>query len=162
MLKTHLVPMICCAAVAAGVPALASATSGPRSPDVSATRTQTLHVYDAPERVVLAGPNGKLITNPAQQPGPGDVLDVYSLEYVGSHSDHAARSTMSAHLNCVFGKGEPTCESDIAIGGSLLVFHGNTLVGGTGAYAGATGRILSNKTIGTTNDADIVARITTH
>jgi hypothetical protein len=28
-----------------------------------------------------------------------------------------AHSSMSAHLRCVFGKGQPTCESDIAVGG---------------------------------------------
>jgi hypothetical protein len=162
MLKKRLAPMICCAATVAAVPALALAASSQQSPHVSAAHTQTLHVYDAPEKVVLTGPNGKPIKNLSQQPGPGDILDDYSLEYVGNHSHHAAHSSMSAHLRCVFGKGAPTCESDVAIGGSLLVFHGNTLVGGTGPYAGATGRILSNKTIGKTNDADIVARITTH
>jgi hypothetical protein len=162
MLKKRLAPMICCAAAVAAVPALASTTSSGQRAHVSAAHTRTLHVYDTPEKVVLTGPNGKPIKNQSQQPGPGDVLDVYSLEYVGNHSHHAAHSSMSAHLRCVFGKGEPTCESDIAIGGSLLVFHGNTLVGGTGPYVGATGRVLSNKTIGQTNDADIVARITTH
>jgi hypothetical protein len=162
MLKKRLAPLVCCAAAVAAIPALASATSSQHSPHAAAAHTRTLHVYDAPEKVVLTGPNGKVITDPSKQPGPGDVLDVYSLEYVGNHSHHAAHSSMSAHLRCVFGKGEPTCESDIAIGGSLLVFHGNTLVGGTGPYAGATGRVLSNQTIGNTNDADIVARITTH
>jgi hypothetical protein len=165
MPKSRLAPIICFAAAVAAVPAgLAGAASSRQSPRVSASRTETLHVYDAPERFVLTGPNGKTIKLSSKQPGPGDVLDVYSLEYVGNHSHHAAHSSMSAHLRCVFGKGqsEPTCESDIAIDGSLLVFHGNTLAGGTGIYAGATGRVLSNKTIGKTNDADIVARITTH
>ena len=162
MLKKRLAPIVCCVAAVAAVPALATATSSRQSAHVAAAHTQTLHVYDAPEKVVLTGPNGKVITDPSKQPSPGDLLDVYSLEYVGNHAHHAAHSSMSAHLLCAFGKGEPTCESDIAIGGSLLVFHGNTLVGGTGPYAGATGRVLSNKTIGNTSDADIVARITTH
>lgn len=162
MLKKRLAPVVCCAAALAAIPTLASATSSQQSPRVSTPHTETLHVYDAPEKVVLTGPNGTVITDPSQQPGRGDLLDVYSLEYVGNHSHHAAHSSMSAHVRCVIGHGQPTCESDIAIGGSLLVFHGNTLVGGTGPYAGATGRVLSNKTIGKTNDADIVARITTH
>jgi hypothetical protein len=84
----------------------------------------------------------------------------HALEYIGDHSHHAAHWSMSAHVRCLFAKGEPTCESNVAIGGSLLVFHGNTLAEGTGLYQGATGRILSNKTIGNTNNADIVARIT--
>jgi hypothetical protein len=112
--------------------------------------------------LTLTNAHGKLIKNPtSQQPRPGDVLDVYSIEYVGDHSHYAAHWTTSAHLRCLFvGHGEPTCQSDVAIGGSLLVFHGNTLAEGTGDYQGATGRILSNKTIGNTNNADIVARIT--
>ena len=52
------------------------------------------------------------------------------------------------------------CESNLASGGSLLVFDGNTLVGGTGRYQGATGRVLSDKELGgTANESDIVARI---
>lgn len=162
MLKKRLAPIVCCAAAVAAVPALAGAASSRQSPHVSAAHTETLHVYDVPEKLVLTSPNGKHIKISSKQPGPGDVLDEYSLEYIGNHSHHAAHSSLSVHLRCVFGKGAPTCESDVAIGGSLLVFRGNTLVGGTGPYAGATGRILSNKTIGDTNDADIVARITTH
>jgi hypothetical protein len=44
----------------------------------------------------------------------------------------------------------------------MLVFEGNpgTLVLGTGRYLGATGRVLSNTTVGNGNDSDIVARIT--
>jgi hypothetical protein len=164
MLNKRLTPMICCTVAAAATPGLAAAASSRQSPYASAARTETLHVYDTPEKLILTGPNGKRINIASKQPGPGDVLDVYSLEYVGDHLHHAADSTMSAHLRCVFEKGqsEPTCESDIAIGGSLLVFDGNTVIGGTGIYAKATGRVLSNKTIGKTQDADIVARITTH
>ena len=65
---------------------------------------------------------------------------------------------MSNHLECTFGTGpEPDCLSWSAIGGSLLRFRGDALIGGTGRYQGATGRILSNEEVPGGND--IVARI---
>jgi hypothetical protein len=60
----------------------------------------------------------------------------------------------------VFRAGPPTCESHVALGGSLLVFTGDpgTLTNGTGIYQGAKGRVISSKDVG--NDAsDVVARI---
>jgi hypothetical protein len=47
----------------------------------------------------------------------------------------------------------------VAIGGSLLSFHGNPgkLVNGTGRYEGATGRVISVTDTGA--GADVVARI---
>ena len=67
---------------------------------------------------------------------------------------------MSNHLRCTFTQGPPDCVSNVAIGGSLRVFDGNKLIGATGRYQGATGRVLSNKQVpGTTNASDIVARI---
>ena len=59
----------------------------------------------------------------------------------------------------------PTCESHVAIGGSLLVFTGDpgTLTNGTGIYEGATGRVISSKEVAGQDDAsDIVARIHLH
>ena len=34
------------------------------------------------------------------------------------------------------------------------------VVGGAGKYLGATGRVISNKTVGDSNDSDVVAKIT--
>jgi len=67
---------------------------------------------------------------------------------------------MSTHLTCTFRQGPPACISNVAVGGSLLVFDGNKLVGATGDYQGATGRVLSNKEIPGGNDSDLVVRIT--
>jgi hypothetical protein len=68
--------------------------------------------------------------------------------------------SMSAHLRCIFGPGQPDCERHIATGGSLLIFHGNKLEAGTGDYQGATGRVLSMKDVpGVADASDIVARI---
>ena len=121
---------------------------------------QMLRIYDKPVAITLTDTNGRVTSRPPwPQPKPGDVLDVYALDYAGNHLHHAARWSMSAHLRCTFRPGAPDCESHIAIGGSLLIFHGNKLVAGTGIYHRATGRVLSNKQVGNADASDIVARI---
>jgi hypothetical protein len=128
----------------------------------AASRTETLRVFDKPVSIVVTTADGKVIRHAPYPDGkPGDVLDVYSLDYVGDHRHHAARATLSSHLRCTFGDaGPPTCESHVAIGGSLLIFGGDKVVAGTGRYQNATGRILSNKTVDEkTNTSDIVVRV---
>jgi hypothetical protein len=132
----------------------------------SAGRTQTLRIYDKPVSIKLTHPNGTSITRePYPQPKPGDVLDVDSLDYVGTHDHHAAHWIGSGHLRCVFRAGPPTCESQVALGGSLLFFTGNpgTVSHGTGVYQGASGHVVSNKEVpvssGGNNGSDIVVRI---
>jgi len=130
----------------------------------AAGSTKTLRFYDKPVAMSLTTTGGKVITQPPwPEPKPGDVLDVYSLDFKGDHVRHAARWSMSSHLQCVFGKGEPDCTSHVADGGSLLIFKGNpgTLVAGTGRYQNATGKVLKSTEVG--DDAsDIVVRITLH
>ena len=41
----------------------------------------------------------------------------------------------------------------------MLIFKGDTLIGGAGKYLNATGKVVSNKTIGDSNDSDVVAKI---
>jgi hypothetical protein len=148
------------AAVAAtiGAGAAIPAITGART---ASAKTQTLHFFDKPVSISLTTSNGKMIGHPPYpQAQPGDVLNVYSLDYPGNHAHHASHWTMSAHLSCTFAQGPPTCVSNIAVGSSLLVFDGNKLVGATGAYQGATGRTLSTKEIaGTNNQSDVVVRI---
>ena len=127
----------------------------------SAGRTQTLRFFDKTVSMKLTHTDGTSVARaPLPQPKPGDRLDVDSLDYVGNHLHHAAKWVGSTHLRCVFRAGPPTCESHVAIGGSLLVFTGNpgTVSNGTGIYQGATGRVISSKEVGN-NASDIVARI---
>ncbi len=140
--------------VGAAIPAITTAhTSGPQS--------QTLRLFDKPVNISLTTASGKVISHPPYpQAKAGDVLNVYSLDYVGNHSHHARMWTMSTHLTCTFHQGPPACISNVAVGGSLLVFDRNKLVGATGDYQGATGRVLSNKEIPGGNDSDLVVRIT--
>jgi hypothetical protein len=127
----------------------------------AASRTQTLRFFDKPVSIKVTHADGSVVTHPPfSEPQPGDVLDVDSLDYRGNHAHHAKRFTGSTHLRCVFGTGEPACESHVAIGGSMLVFTGNpgTVTNGTGIYQGATGRVISSKQLA--HDAsDVVARI---
>jgi hypothetical protein len=128
----------------------------------AAGRTQTLRFFDKPVSISLTRPGGVVIARPPYpQPKPGDVLDVNSLAYAGTHLRHAKNWTASSHLQCTFrASGPPSCVSHIAIGGSQLVFSGNPgkLVNGTGIYQGATGRTISSKELA--NDAsDVVLKI---
>ena len=143
-----------CAAVAL-LPAHGHAAGG---------KTQTLRFLDHPVAMKVTHANGTVVTKePLPEPVAGDVLDIVAVEYAGTHVKHAKKPSGTNHLRCVFAKAcPPACVSHVALGSSMLVFEGypGKLVLGTGRYLGATGRVLSNTTVGDTNDSDIVARIT--
>jgi hypothetical protein len=141
-------------AAAAAIPALTGAQA-------SSGKTQILRFFDKPVAITLTDSNGKVTRRPPYpQPKPGDILDVYSLDYAGNHLHHASHWSMSGHLRCTFGTGQPDCESHTATDGSLLIFHGNNLEAGTGRYQGATGRVLSIKEVpGAANASDVLAKI---
>jgi hypothetical protein len=141
-------------AAAVAIPALSGAhTTG--------ATTQVMKFYDKPATLTLTDTNGHVTSRPPYpQAKAGDVLDVYSLDYVGNHVHHASRWSASDHLRCTFGHGAPVCESNLAIGDSLLAFNGNKLVGATGRYQGATGRVLSIKEVpNSQDDSDTVLQI---
>jgi len=128
----------------------------------AAGHTQTLRVFDKAVSMKLIHADGTVVTRaPFPEAQPGDVLEMNSLDYSGDHAHHSKRFVASSHLRCVFGTGAPTCESQVAIGNSLLIFTGNpgTVTDGTGIYQGASGRVVSAKQVGDTNNTDIVARI---
>ncbi|MGZ4251358.1 MAG: hypothetical protein ACXVUE_24035 [Solirubrobacteraceae bacterium] len=141
--------------------AIPSLTGAKTTNGTAASSARTLRFFDKPVATTLTTASGKVISRPPfPQPQAGDVLDVYSLDYVGNQRHHAARWTMSTHLRCAFAQGPPACESNVASGGSLLVFDGNKLAGATGSFAGATGRVLSDKQLpGTANESDVSVRI---
>jgi hypothetical protein len=130
----------------------------------AASRTQTLRLFDKPVSLKVTHADGTIVSRPPYpEPKPGDTLDVNSLDYRGDHAHHAKQWTGSTHLRCKFAAaGPPSCESHVAIGGSLLIFTGNpgTLSNATGVYQGATGRVVSSKEVkGQDNASDIVAKI---
>jgi hypothetical protein len=115
---------------------------------MAAGRTQTLRFFDKPVAQTLTHPDGTVVRHgPLPEPQPGDVLDIDSVDYAGTHAHHARHWTMSAHIRCTFGAAgtDPVCVAHVAVGGSLLVFTGDALTDGTGIYQGATGRIVDAK-----------------
>jgi hypothetical protein len=142
--------------------ALACAVALWPSAGQAAGTTKTLRFYDQPQAITLTTAAGKVIKRPPfPQAKRGDVLDVYSLDFEGDHLHHASRSTMTTHLRCVFGKGQPDCVSHVADGGSMMIWEGNpgTLIAGTGRYLGATGKVLKSHEV-EHNASDVVARVT--
>jgi hypothetical protein len=128
----------------------------------AASRTQTLRIFDKVVSTTLTKANGTVIDHaPYPEPAAGDTLDVYSLDYRGTHAHHSKHWVGSGHLHCTFADGPPDCQSQTAIGGSLLVFSGSPskLTDGTGIYQGATGRVISSKEVSGSSNTDVVAKI---
>jgi hypothetical protein len=145
-------------AVAAGLCALALWPGAGQA----AGKTETLRIFDKPVSMTLTHADGTVVRQaPFPEAKAGDVLDVYALDFVGDHRRHEKHASMSEHLRCTFASaGPPDCEGHVAVGGSLLIFRGDKLVAGTGRYAHATGRVISNKIVDEkANTSDIVARI---
>jgi hypothetical protein len=140
----------------AGVSALAT-----NAPSASGARkTQTLRFFSKDVSIKVTTADGKVIRKPPfPDAKPGDVLEVNSLDFVGDHRRHARRWSASQHLRCEFSTGEPDCESQVAIGGSLLIFGGNPgrVINGTGRYQGATGHVVRDEEV--RGGFDVVARI---
>ena len=157
----YLIRIVLAAGIAAGLcAALLFASSG----QAAGGKTQTLRFFEKVVSLQVTKADGTVVRHPPfPESKAGDVLDIVSLEYTGNHAKHAKKASGTNHLRCTFVKaGPPDCVSHVAFGSSMLVFEGfpGKLVLGTGKYLGATGRVLSNTTIGNTNDSDIVARIT--
>jgi hypothetical protein len=125
-----------------------------------AGRTKTLKVFSQMQSMTLTHADGTVITHPPfPEVVPGDVLDVYSLDFRGTHKKHSKRFIGTDHLQCMFGTGEPDCVSHVALGSSMLIFEGNpgTLVAGLGRFQGATGQVTSSKEV--PGGTDVVAKI---
>jgi hypothetical protein len=87
-------------------------------------------------------------------------VEFTSLLFVGTKAHHAAKWTATDHYLCTFAAdGPPTCDGELAIGGSMLLIRGTggqgtfsiPVVGGTGKYAGAKGRELVHDLAGSSN-----------
>ena len=126
----------------------------------AAGRTKTIKIFSKLTSITLTHADGTVVDHPPfPEAVPGDVLDVYSLDFRGNHKRHSKRWIGTDHLQCVFGAGEPDCVSHVALGGSMLIFQGNpgTLIGGLGRFQGATGRVISSKEV--PGGTDAVAKI---
>jgi hypothetical protein len=122
-------------------------------------KTETIRAFSKPVSFVYTSVDGTVTQGPpAGQPQVGDVFEISSLDFVGNHKKHAPKATMSDYLRCTFTETlEPDCFGYVAIGGSLLRFHGLDVIGGTGRYQGATGKTLKNKEV--PGGSDFVVRV---
>ena len=126
----------------------------------ASAKTETLRFFSKVDKVTLTHADGTVEDTPTGPPVAGDRIDVYSSDFAGDHKRHAKKATASEHVVCIFTTApEPDCIAHVAIGGSLLIFDGDTLIGGSGKYLNATGKVISNETVGDSNDSDIVAKI---
>jgi len=155
--RTHRLILALAVSVAAALCAVALAPPAGQA----AGRTKTIKIFSKMQSMTLTRADGTVISHPPfPEVAPGDVLDVYSLDFRGTHKKHSKRFVGTDHLRCVFGAGEPDCVSHVALGRSMLIFEGNpgTLVAGLGRFEGATGRVISSKEV--PGGTDAVAKIT--
>jgi hypothetical protein len=122
-------------------------------------KTETIRAFSKPVSFLYTSVDGTVTQGPPEgQPQAGDVFEISSLDFVGNHKKHAKKATMSDYLRCTFtAELEPDCYGYTAIGGSLLRFHGMELIGGTGRYQGATGKVISSKEV--EGGSDFVVRV---
>jgi hypothetical protein len=100
----------------------------------------------------------------------GDSYDTTDLYFAGTQARHASRFSASDHLSCTFTANDTqTCNSQIAIGGSLLLLTSATetaasettvtgpITGGTGNFANARGTFQTGSN---TKSTDITITLT--
>jgi hypothetical protein len=135
---------------------LASSASGASSSKhFSFFEKNASFLYTPPGSTTQGPPNGP--------PQPGSQIEFTDLNYAGTNKHHASKWSATDHFACVFSAtGVPTCNGEIAIGGSMLIVRGTggqgtfsvPVVSGTGAFMGYTG-VLKIADIGTTSNANI-------
>ena len=130
-------------------------------PASAQAKTQTLRFFERTDKLTLTHADGTVVAHPPfPDAQPGDRLDVYTSDFAGNHSHHSKRAVASAHVVCTFSAApEPDCIGHVALGGSMLIIQGDpgTVVGGTGRFLHATGRVLSSKEV--EGGTDVVAKI---
>jgi hypothetical protein len=127
---------------------------------------ETLNYYQVsgPTQFYNASGHRINVNPPATLPKPGDSFDETDLDYAGTARHHASHWTASDHLTCTFTNADTgNCNSQIAIGGSLLLSNNFTLHfqrpeavapinEGTGAFHGVRGR-LTDRDLPNSNNA---------
>ena len=72
----------------------------------AAGRTQTLRFFDKPVSITFTHADGTVIARaPFPEPRPGDMMEVNSLDYPGTHAPTASARLASTHLRCLFRTG---------------------------------------------------------
>jgi hypothetical protein len=120
----------------------------------ASAKSETLHFYQVqvgPTQFYDASGHPINLNPPATLPEAGDSFDETQLDYAGTAKHHASRWTASDRFTCTFTSADTgKCNSQIAIGGSLLLSNNFPLPTGaeavvaisegTGAFHGVHGR----------------------
>ena len=124
----------------------------------AAGRTETLKFFSKAVSFTYTAADGTVSHRPPDgPPQAGDVLEVDSLSYTGTHKKHSKRPSASDYVRCEFRGGpEPDCFSSAAIGGSLLRFHNSDVIGAIGRWK--SGKVVSSKEV--KGGSDIVLKLT--
>jgi hypothetical protein len=124
----------------------------------AAGKTETLRFFSKPVSFTYTAADGTVTQGPpAGPPQAGDVFEIDSLDYAGTHKKHSKRPKGSDYLRCAFnGSPEPDCTGFAAIGNSLLRFRDMDVVGAIGRWK--SGKVLSNKEV--EGGSDFVLRLT--
>jgi hypothetical protein len=120
------------------------------TPAVAQAKTETIRAFSKVQTFTFTTADGKVTQGPpAGPPKAGDVMEISSLDFKGTHKKHAKKAFGSDYLRCTFGDDpeNPDCFGYTALRGSMLRFHGFDVVGGTGRYLGATGKVVKNKEV---------------
>ena len=114
--------------------------------------TQTLRVFSKQVKFTYTAADGTVThAPPAGPPRTGDMFEIDSLDFRGTHKRHSRKAIGADYLQCVFqASGEPDCHGYTALGRSLLRFHGMDLIGAIGRFKDA--KIISNKEVKGGND----------
>jgi len=151
--------------------AVALAASGAVAGAASAKR-ETLRFFQVGGRAQFYNAAGKKIdlNPPATLPKPGDSFDEVDVDYVGTPKHHAVQWTATDHLTCTFTNHDTgLCNSQIAIGGSLLLSNNFTMKFGpsnapapineaTGVFSGMHGT-LTDEDLPKSNNATLVIHL---
>jgi hypothetical protein len=123
----------------------------------AAGKTETLKVFSKVQSFTYTAADGTVSQGPPSgPPAAGDSFEIDSLDYRGTHKKHSKKPIGAEYLRCEFNGGpEPDCHSYVALGASLLRFHGFDLIGAIGRWKDA--KLLSNKDVNL--DSDIVIRL---
>ena len=112
--------------LAAGIAVLAAAGAAIAAPAAGAKTGQTLSFYQVSGRAHFHNAAGEPINinPPATLPAAGDGFDEIDTLYVGTAKRHAKQWSATDHMTCTFSNSSTgTCDLQIAIGGSMLLFN---------------------------------------
>jgi len=143
---------------------LTGVAAGPVAVSASGNGT-TLQFYSVQQTVTGINRAGQPVKN-VDDPNNLASYDTTDLYYAGTHQHHASSFSASDHIACTFTAADTqTCNTQVAIGGSLLLSNNATETGadsttvsapidaGTGKYENTRGTFVS--TVGNNDDVTI-------